>query len=407
VLVQLWSCNYEPEPMGIGPISATWAKAMRDRGYDVEVVAAHPHYPEPVWGRPLRPYREERDGISVLRLPIWPGRSTTMTRLRQEASFALALTLSLPYAGRPDAVVAVSPSFPALLPTMIGVARRRIPWVLWLQDILPDGATATGVMESGPAVRLARRLEHAAYRAASHVVVLSSGFERNLVSKGVPQEKIVRAYNPATRPVRAAPRDPAAIEAGRVLTMGNIGRSQGLARLVRAFEDDPGLADRGARFVIAGDGVAAGEVRAEVRTDRVSTTGIIDYHELGEELSRAQVAVVSQHYDGEEFNVPSKLMNFMAEGVPVVASVRGDSEAARIVRESGCGWVTESSDLEAFTRTLADALDDPDECRRRGTAGLAFAQRHFTPQLLAEIFDGVVSTAVNGGRANQNGRPHR
>src|SRR5438045_1758786 len=65
--IQLWSYNYDPEPTGIAPLSTVWAHAMRARGHDVEVVAAHPHYPEPVWGRPIRPRRELRDGVRVWR----------------------------------------------------------------------------------------------------------------------------------------------------------------------------------------------------------------------------------------------------------------------------------------------------------------------------------------------------
>ena len=383
--VQLWSYNYAPEPTGIGPLSATWARAMQARGHRVEVVAAHPHYPEPVWGIRLRPYREQRDGVPVLRLPIWPGRASTRERLRQEASFTAALSAALPMLGRPDAMVAVSPSFPALAPAIAWGRIRRVPWVLWLQDILPDGAVATDLMPDGRAVSAMRRLERAAYGAARHVVVLSASFERNLADKGVDPSKIVRAYNPASLPVRTGPRDPAAVEPGRVLTMGNVGFSQGLKGVVEAFEAAPALEH--ARFTIAGDGVAGAEVRAAIRTDRVDVTGILGPDRLGRELRRAQVAVVSQSYSGEEFNVPSKLQNFLAEGLPVVASVRPGSEAARIVAEAGAGWVTDSADLGALTRTLAAVLDDPDECRRRGEAGRAFARRHFTPERLAEAFE--------------------
>lgn len=50
MMIQLWSYNYAPEPTGVGPVSTTSARAMRDRGHEVHVVAAHPHYPSPEWG---------------------------------------------------------------------------------------------------------------------------------------------------------------------------------------------------------------------------------------------------------------------------------------------------------------------------------------------------------------------
>jgi hypothetical protein len=59
--IQLWSYNYDPEPSGIAPLSGIWARAMRDRGHEVLVIAAHPHYPKPIWGSRTKPYRERRE----------------------------------------------------------------------------------------------------------------------------------------------------------------------------------------------------------------------------------------------------------------------------------------------------------------------------------------------------------
>lgn len=54
--VQLWSYNYDPEPTGIGPVSKVLAEGLRSRGHHIEVVAAHPHYPVPRWGKRKLPY---------------------------------------------------------------------------------------------------------------------------------------------------------------------------------------------------------------------------------------------------------------------------------------------------------------------------------------------------------------
>lgn len=162
--IQLWSYNYDPEPTGIGPVSRVLAEGLRDRGHQMDVVAAHPHYPVPRWEPCRRPYREMRNGIPVLRLPLWIGRASTSERYRQELSFMAAQFAALPALGRPDVLVATSPSFPALLPAMVNARARRIPWILWLQDILPDGAATTGLVKPGLVMAAARRLERTAYR---------------------------------------------------------------------------------------------------------------------------------------------------------------------------------------------------------------------------------------------------
>jgi colanic acid biosynthesis glycosyl transferase WcaI len=176
--------------------------------------------------------------------------------------------------------------------------------------------------------------------------------------------------------------------------MGNIGHSQGLAAIVEAFERSAALEALSARFVLAGDGVAGDEVRKTIRTDRVTVTGILGPEPLQRELDRAAVAVVSQCYEGAEFNVPSKLMNFMANGLPVVASVRPESEVARILRESGCGWVTDSRSPDECATVLAEVLQRPEELERRGTAGLEFARRSFVPSLVADRFEAVMQSVT-------------
>jgi colanic acid biosynthesis glycosyl transferase WcaI len=394
VKVQLWSYNYDPEPTGIGIVSTVWARGLRDLGHQVEVVAAHPHYPEPRWGRRLLPYREVREGIGVLRLPLWIGRASARQRYRQELTFMAAQAAATPFLSRPDVLVSTSPSFPALLPAVLNVRARRIPWVLWLHDLLPDGAAATGLVdEGGLVITLSRRLERAAYRAADRIVVLSRAFIENLRAKEVPVEKIELIYDPATRIPRAPTRPGAGGRGLRILSMGNIGHSQGLTALVRAFEADP---DLDATLVITGTGVAADEARAEIRSERVQMLGVVDDDGLERELRDADIAFVSQRYEGSEFNIPSKLMNFMAYELPVLAAVNPDGEVARIVRESNAGWVVDSSDPDAFPRELARLAGAPDEIRRRALSARKYAEQHFQQRAFAQRFERVLESVANG-----------
>ena len=392
--IQLWSYNYDPEPTGIGIVSTVWARGLRDRGHQVEVVAAHPHYPEPRWGTRVMPYREVRDGIPVLRLPLWIGRASAAERYRQELTFLAAQSAATPFLSRPDVLVSASPSFPALLPAVVNARARKIPWVLWLHDLLPDGATATGLVdEGGTVINLARRLERAAYSAADRIVVLSRAFTNNLLGKGVPRDKVELIYDPATR----TPRTLAAPGAGggplRILSMGNIGHSQGLTSLVQAFERHQEI---DARLIITGTGVAADEARAEIRTSRVEMLGMVDDARLELELQQADIAFVSQRYDGSEFNIPSKLMNFMAYRLPVLAAVNPAGEVARIVEESRGGWIIDSSDPDAFPRNVAGLLRARDELAARAGDARAFAEARFTQEGFAARFEQTLTAAARG-----------
>ena len=87
-------------------------------------------------------------------------------------------------------------------------------------------------------------------------------------------------------------------------------------------------------------------------------------------------------------------MNFMGYGIPVVASVREDSEVARIIRASSAGWVTDSADPTEAARALAKALQDPGERAIRANAGSSFAQANFLPRGVATQFADVLPAGI-------------
>lgn len=398
--IQLWSYNYDPEPQGIAPLSAMLATALRDRGHAVLVVAAHPHYPEAAWGIRLRPYRERRDDIEILRLPLWAGRRSGRQRLRQELTFAVAQTAVAPLLPPADVLIATTPSFPALAPAMAISTARRTPWVIWLQDIVTDGAATTGLLD-GRLLTAAQRFESASYASASRIVVVSEAFRSNLLQKGVAKDKIVRIFNPSTRtPEGRAGESRTPDTPPRILAMGNIGHSQGLDHIVDAFQLDPGLAEIDARLIIAGSGVAASAVESRISDRRVQMRGVLYGDELEPELCGAALGLVSQRADVLEFNLPSKLMNYMAYGIPVLASVSLGSETAKIVEEAGAGWVTDARYPEQFAAKASEVLRDPAGLERAGKAGSGYASEHFTPTSVAERFEAVLEdvTSAAGSR---------
>ena len=394
--VQLWSSNFAPEPTGIAPVSTVLADELARRGWQVDVVASHPHYPDPRWGMRRRPYRQRRGDVRLLRLPLMVGRESGKQRLLQEMSIVSSYLAAMPILGppllgRPDVLLVVSPPFPALLAAVINGRMRGVPWVYWMHDLLPDGAVTTGLVDEGSAVMKASRwLERTAYAECDSVAVLSQAFADNVLGKGVPDEKVDLIYDPATRPFPDL--DPGELGAPkgdevRILSMGNIGLTQGLAPLVAAFERSEGIANRKVKLVITGNGVAADDVRAEIRSDRVEYLGLVSDERLEQELRSASLALVSQSYTGAEFNLPSKLMNFMAYGLPIVAAVHPDGETARLVEKAEGGWVADSSEPDLFPRTVESVLDDPEDLRSKAQAARRYAEENFSTEAFGGSFD--------------------
>ena len=401
--VQLWSSNFAPEPTGIAPVSAVLADALVERGWEVDVVASHPHYPDPRWGTRRWPYRQRKGDVRLLRLPLLVGRETAKQRLLQEVSIVGSYLAATPVLGppllrKPDVVLVASPPFPALLAAVVNGRMRNVPWVYWMHDLLPDGALSTGLLdEESPILRASRWLERVAYERCEKVAVLSQAFADNVLAKGVPPEKVELIYDPATRPfpdLSANGRPGTDSGEIRILSMGNIGLTQGLAPLVAAFERSDEIARRGVRLVITGNGVAADGVQAEIRSDRVQYLGLVSDERLEQELRAATLALVSQSYTGAEFNLPSKLMNFMAYGLPIVAAVNPAGETARLVEEAGAGWVADSSAPDRFPEAVISAIEDPDGLRGRADAARAYAEGSFSHGAFGDSFDDLLRRVV-------------
>jgi glycosyltransferase involved in cell wall biosynthesis len=74
--------------------------------------------------------------------------------------------------------------------------------------------------------------------------------------------------------------------------------------------------------------------------------------------------------------IPLKLLEYMAAGLPVVASDFGF--IAEIVRESGCGLLVPAEDAAAHAEALAHLLTHPDEARAMGARGRRAVEARYT-----------------------------
>jgi colanic acid biosynthesis glycosyl transferase WcaI len=394
VKIHLWSIYYEPVPMGIGPVAAMLAKQLAARGDDVTVIASHPHYPSPTWGSSHRPRRRVRDGIDVVELPVFTGRAKGWQRMLGELTYGAGQTAAALAPFKADVVIATVPSLMVVPGASLYAHTRRVPWVVWLHDIVSGAAAATGLMDDGPALRMVRRLERFAFRDADRVVTISKAFEKQLVADGVPAAKVEQIYGGASLSL-GEPR-PGPVPDQTVLVIGNIGLTQNLAAFARAFQRSDALRELGAELRVTGDGVAAAEVREVAAAGHVEMLGVVPAERLAGELDRARIALVSQHPDVRDFNLPSKITTYMARGVPVFAVVNPGTEAAELVAASGAGWVADSRDLDGACRRLAEVLSDDEGLTRASAAGLAFAAAHFQASAVAGRFGRMLEELVNG-----------
>ena len=394
----LFLSHYFP-PEGNAPAARTYDNCVRwvRAGHQVTVVTGVPSHPAgvvfPGYKNRLR-QREAVDGIDVLRVATYlaANRGTTR-RILNYLSYMLSATTFASGLARPDLVIATSPQFFCGWAGVLTSRLRRVPFVLEIRDLWPQSIAAVGALRNPRLLGLLERLERAMYRAAKHVVTVGQGYRRELLSRGVPDERLTVIPNGIDR-ARFAPRAPD-LELKRSLGLdgrlvvgysGTIGMASGLDVVLRAAVRlrEGGRSD--IAFLLVGDGAVREELTAEARRlglERdVVFAGRQDPARMPAFLSICDVCLVHLR-KVELFTtvLPSKIFEAAGMARPILIGVGG--EAREIVERAGCGEYVEPENHAALVDAVLRLAADPPRRTALGEAGRAYVAQHHDRDRLA------------------------
>lgn len=383
--ILLVGINYSPEIISIAVYSSGMAEFLSKRGHTVEVVTAHPYFPEwrahEGWGG-LRWVKERVGGVDVTHCPIYiPDNPSGVKRILHHASFAISslpVLVSKAFRGKYDVVFVVAPS---LVAAPIGALAARLSGAkAWLhvQDFEVEAAFATGLISSKTLIgRAAVRFERWTMRLFDRVSTISPQMRRRLIEKGIPKHATVEfrnwsdldAIKPLDRP-SLLKSELGLTEKKVVLYSGNLGKKQGLEAIVRAAE---ALRDRkDIAFVIAGDGPLRPDLeRLASGLSNVIFIPLQPYDRLPDLLGMASVHVLPQMADAADLVLPSKLINMLASGRPIVATAMPHTGIWDEVQ--GAGVVVPPGDSVALAQAITGLVDDPSRMDTLGKTARARA----------------------------------
>jgi hypothetical protein len=185
---------YPPEIHPTAVMVRELAEHLVDRGWRVTVCAGYPHHPYGVLyqGWQKRPWeRRLENGVDVRRSwhLIHPSRAIA-ARALVYLSQALAAAQEALFSEEVDVVLTYGP--PLVGPDLGGIVAflKRARFVNVIFDLYPDLAIESGKLTSPFAIGASRLAERLQYRLSDTTVVLSEGFKRTLVHRGVPAECI-------------------------------------------------------------------------------------------------------------------------------------------------------------------------------------------------------------------------
>lgn len=396
----LFSLNYAPEEIGIGPYSTGVAQAFRDAGHEVRVVCGKPYYPQ--WnvakdfrGGLVRSSCE--DGIIVHRCAHFVPRSPSgVKRLLHHASFAansLAPAMREALQWRPDVVMAVAPSLVAAPVAAAAAAAAGAPFWLHVQDLEAEVAQATGLLPAdGLGARSALAFERSVLRSADFVTSISPAMCARIEAKLGDGRPVIELRNWADmRNIAPVSRyTPLRLEWGLgertvALYSGNIANKQGIEHVIDAARSLESRDDF--TLVVCGDG--PNRVKLEQRASgarNIVFKPLMVRERLSELLATADVFVLPQLAGAADLSLPSKLANMLAAGRPVIATVAPGTGIHDEVAGSGAGLCTEPGNVGALREALEFAIANPEWRVSSGAAARERAVRSWGREALLANF---------------------
>jgi glycosyltransferase involved in cell wall biosynthesis len=349
--------------------------------------------------------REHVDGFTVIRTFSYEEkRRTGVGRLLGFASFTLSCCAGLLAQPKPDVLLASSPPLFPMLPALLYSKWRRVPLVLEIRDLWPDSAVQMGLLHNRVLISLMRRLEHSLYDHAQAIITLTDGIRDDIEARGWPTGKLhVITCGVDFEALHPDPDAGAQLRGERgweehfvVMYFGALGQANNLSVLLRAAKR---LRDTHpeVRFVLVGDGVERAAIERKLRIesmDNVELLSPVPKSEARRYLNAADTCVATL-LDIDLFKgaIPTKLIDYMACGRPVLCGVRG--EAQRIVEAARSGLTFPPDDDMQLAKLLVQLAEDPSQCDAFGRSGAKWAHQNFSAVARRELSEALLMDVVS------------
>jgi colanic acid biosynthesis glycosyl transferase WcaI len=325
-------------------------------------------------------------------------------RLVQELRFGVELVRQVRRT-RPDVVMASNVPIPTLVILAFVLWLRRIPWVLWHQDVQAVAIRSFAGSKLSRSFALVATVIGAAERwcarrAAAVVVIADSFLDVHRRWGTADKTTVIPNWAPLDeiRPVTRAndwSHEHGLDEVRTLLYSGTLGLKHNPALLVGLARQ---LIDAGqpVQLVVVNQGPAEQVLRDEA--SRLDVPLLLlpfqPYERLSEVLGSGDVLVVLLELDAGAFSVPSKTLSYLCAGRPVLGLMPAENLAATLVsRVDGCVLPPVDDSLPAAAAWVDTVLTDDEHRAMLGKAARALAEQEFNLVRCATRFDAILAGA--------------
>ena len=397
----IFPCSYYlPETAASLYITDNIVHACADKGIEVDLYTPSPTRNVPdgsVWEREER----QMDGkLRIHRFHLYgEGKNPMLRALR----YFLGEFILLHYCMWKKYDVAFVDSTPPIQGLKMPLIKwlKRKPTIYNVQDIFPDSLVGTGLTHEGSLIwKIGRMVEKITYRYADKIIVISEDFKKNIMAKGVPEDKIVVIYNWVDQnKVVDVPReenklfDVYGLDRSKfyITYNGNIGLTQNMDMLLdvakelqEEYED--------IHFVLVGNGAYLDEVKRKVADQQLENVHLLPfqpYEDISHVFSLGDASLVISKPGVGANSVPSKTWSIMSASRPVLANF-DENELKTIIENNHCGIFTKAGDKDAFKESILTLHNHRELCKEYGHNGRKFVLDNLTREVGTQKYVDVI-----------------
>ncbi len=420
----LYVSQYFPPEMGapsarVSELARHWSQA----GHGVTVLTGFPNHPTGVVAPEYRNKfrrlvnRESMNGTRVVRTWLWPlPNRKAHERILNYGSFWLSSSLTATLLPKPDVVIATSPQLLVGLTGWWLSRARRIPFVMEIRDLWPESITASGVGTQGSMfARTLSGLSGFLYRTCDRVVVVTPAFKKDIVEKyGIRPEKISVVQNGVETnlfcPVgngEAEKRELGLQDRFVVSYIGTLGLAHGLSTMLEAAaklqKEHPDIL-----FFLVGEGADKEHLLRSSQAKGLENVRFMPMQPRDKipAIIRASDVCLVLLRNASVFKtvIPTKMLEFMSCGKPVILGV--DGQARKVLEQAGGGIYVEPDDPEALSTSIVELSRSQGRRRMLGANGRRFIvenlSRKHTAQVYEEVLEEVSRKAAKGNKVTSD-----
>lgn len=399
---RIWILNHyaiSPDMAG-GTRHFDLAKELVKKGYDVTIFASGFDHVTKKFLKVSQKdlFRTEvHEGVKFAWLNTFPYEKNDWRRIVNMISYYFKVLKVSKKFERPDVIIGSSMHFFAPLAGWRLAKRFGSRFIFEVRDLWPQTAVDMGaIKENSIPARVLYAWEKFMYDRAEKIIVLLPDAKNYIISRGIPEEKIVWIPNgvnlerfdtelPVDENLEVFKAFKKYDKKFKVVYAGAHGPANGLelvietAELLRDVED--------IQFILIGDGTEKSklmDMAREKRLDNISFLPPVPKSLIPVVLKKADLLLhCLKQMDVFKYGIsPNKMFDYLASGRPIILSVDSSNKT---IEEAGAGIIVPPSNPKLLAEGILKIKSLPEEERKRmGENGRQYVEKYYDMKKLAE-----------------------